>query len=47
MSYEDPKAVPRKVLSENLPVISISEDPDGPDKYKRRSAWSWLRRWLK
>nr|CAB3267937.1 ZF-like 1 zinc finger protein [Phallusia mammillata] len=23
------------------------EDPDGPDKYKRRSALSWLRRWLK
>lgn len=23
------------------------EDPDGPDKYKRRSALSWLRRWIK
>ncbi|CAK8692280.1 unnamed protein product [Clavelina lepadiformis] len=48
---EDIRAVSRKILSgptaSPLRGISLRNDPDGPDKYKRRSAFTWLKRWLK
>uniref|UniRef100_F7ASV8 Zinc finger protein-like 1 n=1 Tax=Ciona intestinalis TaxID=7719 RepID=F7ASV8_CIOIN len=51
-SNTDFKAVPRKILgaSSYHPFGGQSldgSDPDGVDKYKRRSALSWLKRWLR
>jgi len=48
----DVGAVSRKVLGNSQGAafrgITLGQnDPDGPDKYRRRSAFSWLRRWLK
>uniref|UniRef100_H2YGH2 Zinc finger protein-like 1 n=2 Tax=Ciona savignyi TaxID=51511 RepID=H2YGH2_CIOSA len=52
LSSDSSKAVPRKILGLNPyqrlgGLLSDGSDPDGVDKYKRRSALSWLKRWLK